>query len=270
MRLNKSGWNTFVVGVFVVSACLPSVLAHSEPEDVAWVSGSPCAWMLPTTGEWLVAIAKGGQPNLAALKSAAIPTKSTSRAQIAFFIGLNLAYGHVASAEGNQRVLINRTRDILTLAESLGIADKLASRMKVLHVAANAAERMATARELDKLLEVTCETLNAQHDQPMELFVHLGVFVGSLSIMTNPALGIEPFPTDFLNVREILADFDASLQSLPTSMAGDQVGSALTDFIRSLIAIIYESEAGDESGRLATKIFEQTHLVMDTLTGVDL
>ncbi len=226
---------------------------------------TPCAWMSPSASEWIVAASKLGQPNWGALQHPPVPTKSTSRTQIAFFIGLNLAHAHLAAAEGDTRSLSNTTRDILLLSESLGIADKLAPRMKAVIAAADTGNRVSTAGELDNLLQVVCSTLHAQHDQPIEMFIHLGVFAASLHTITNPALGLQTLPAPLLNLSDIVAWFDSALRDLPEPAAGDKVTSEALVFTGRLASTMKLELQSPRDGELARLIFEQTGQLIDTL-----
>src|SRR5258708_26877547 len=80
---------------------------------------------VPTPGEFFKAIDKGGKPNWASQFRPPTPIDATSRAQMALNLGTLIADGYIAVEAQDGQQVKNIGRDVLTLANELGVSDSV-------------------------------------------------------------------------------------------------------------------------------------------------
>jgi len=188
------------------------------------------SFSLPTAGELFAAIGKTGKPSWASQYREPIPSSYSSRYRAALNLGTLIADGFIAVEAQDGQQVKNTGRDIMALAKTLGVSDRVLARGKSITDFAEANEWSTLKEELEATQNEVKQAMADQQDQDLVTLVSAGAWIRGLQVITGVVLA-EYSPESARLIRQpgIVAFLRARLGALPPRIREDAAVAVVTE-----------------------------------------
>ncbi len=190
---------------------------------------------VPTPGELMAALSKESKPNWQSEYRPPIPTTFSSRPQIALNVGGLIADGYIAvEAEDSQQVK-NIGKDIIALAKSLAVSDRVMARGSSIFDFADNNDWSALKEELEATQNEVKIALEQQHDEELVSLVSLGAWIRGTQVVSSwIADNYTPESAQLLRQPAIISFARAKIAALPEKVQEDPLVHAVSDKLKDL------------------------------------
>jgi hypothetical protein len=142
------------------------------------------SFSIPTPGELFAALGKGGKINWSSQYRGPMPVTYSNRAQIALNLGGLIADGFIAVEAKDGQQVKNIGSDIIKLAKSLGVSEKLLSRGNTINEFAQNNEWDTLQEELEATQNEVKSAMQSHADQDLVILVTLGGWIRGTQVVT--------------------------------------------------------------------------------------
>jgi len=146
------------------------------------------SFSIPTPAELFAALGKSGKINWAGQYRGPIPVTYSNRAQIALNLGGLVADGFIAVEAKDGQQVKNIGSDIIKLAKSLGVSEKLLSRGNTINEFAQNNEWDTLQEELEATQNEVKSAMQSHADQDLVILVTLGGWIRGTQVVTAAIL----------------------------------------------------------------------------------
>jgi hypothetical protein len=175
-----------------VLAVLTSALAATGAEDTGRLPADQLekaarsdSFTVPTPGELFAALAKSGEKtNWSGQYRGPMPVTYSNRAQIALNLGGLIADGFIAVEAKDGQQVKNIGSDIIKLAKSLGVSEKLLSRGNTINEFAEHSDWNTLQEELEATQNEVKSAMQSHADQDLVILVTLGGWIRGTQVVT--------------------------------------------------------------------------------------
>src|SRR5690349_17020358 len=142
------------------------------------------SFSIPTPAELFAALGKSGKINWAGQYRGPIPVTYSNRAQIALNLGGLVADGFIAVEAKDGQQVKNIGSDIIKLAKSLGVSEKLLGRGNSINDFAENSEWDTLQEELEATQNEVKSSMQSHADQDLVILVTLGGWIRGTQVVT--------------------------------------------------------------------------------------
>lgn len=195
---------------------------------------------VPTPSEFFAAIDKAGKPDWVSFYRDPVPTTYPTRPQAAFNLGTLVADGFVAvEAEDGQQVK-NTGKDIIALAQALGVGERVLARGKSISDFADKNDWFALREELEATVNEVRRAMIEQRDEALASLITAGAWVRALQVGSRAAeLYGEDAPVELLQQSALitylqanLANFAGKSRDVPTIVRVDEALQSIVPMMK--------------------------------------
>jgi hypothetical protein len=258
--------------VSLIALCLgilaPSLRADNPPKKIE-ISDFPARAvedvLIPVPSEIFAVLDKLGMPNWKAEMNQGKVRVSEDQARNALLLGNVIAEGFVAvEAEDAERVK-DLGRQVLTLADSIGVRKSVIARSKSITDKADQRDWRGVRSEFDGALQDVRGAMDELKDQDLSQLVSLGGWLRGTEVLTS-VVG-KQFSKDgaeLLHQPELVSYFDHCIGTMKPRLRKNPLVAQIRDVLRKISPIV--NEAGD---RITSAQVESIHSLTKSVdTGV--
>lgn len=220
---------------------------------------------IPSPGEFFTAIGKITAPDWASLRRDPPPANLTDRCRIALGIGALFAGAHLAIHEQDPQQLKNISRDIITLAKSLGAGEELVPRGGRVSQLASAGEWPALCGEIEALQSELKTALESQLDEPLSFLVTLGAWLRAIEAGASAlAAADSPAAADLLRQEAPAAYLLGRLDALPDRVLCEPAVRETRDRLAAIVSLLAAPASGtpaEQAARLRDEAARALNLI---------
>ena len=159
----------------------------------------------------------------------------TNRLDTAMILGLVIANGFVAVQAEDAEEVKRIGRDVLRLAEALGVKDAVVRHTESISEHADAADWEGVRTELDNCQESVRQTMKEMRDGDVAELVSVGGWLGGTHVVSSLlASNYDPEASELLNQPDLLAQIRKRFEKIPAKKRGTP---ALREVEKTLAAL---------------------------------
>jgi hypothetical protein len=214
--------------VFFCAAAAPAWSAQQQPPQTIDLSKFPAASVdevvVPVPSEIFNVLDKLGTPNWRAQLRSSFGKNTGNRAQVALLLGTVIADGFIAvQAQDSERVK-EIGREVLVLAEAIGVQDAVMARSKSIVDKAQSRDWLAVKREFDGALQDVRGAMQELNDDDLAQLVSLGGWLRGTQVLT--AVVRENYSKDsaeLLHQPDLILYFQRRIDGMSGRLANEEV-----------------------------------------------
>ena len=185
---------------------------------------------IPTPGEFFAAMNKAGKPTWSDHYREPIPTSFTSRAQLALNLGGLIAYGYIAVEARDSQQVKNIGKDIIALAKSLGIDQRIIGRGNSITDFAENSQWGTLEEELEATQNEVKLAMEEQKDEDLVVLLSLGAWIRGTEVVSNVVAGnYTPESAKLLRQPALVGYLRGKIDELPERIRKDASVTVVKD-----------------------------------------
>ena len=210
---------------------------------------------IPSPGEQFAAFAKTGKPDWSAMLRKAPVVTFTSRPQIALNLGALIADGHLAVEAQDKQEVRNISREIKSLAKTLGLEHDLVVRSNSIGDFADARQWNALSAEFEAVQNELAAAMNARQDHAFVTLMVLGGWLRTLEIIAGHlSTNYTPEGARALRQPALASYFARQLDAMPAKISASSMltslGRELPDIYAAVSFPNAQPPSAEDLGRL--------------------
>lgn len=250
-----------------------SVRAESAPQQID-LSKFPGAAVqdvvVPVPSEVFNVLDKLGQPNWNNELRASLGKQTGNRAQVALLLGTVIAEGFIAVEAQNSERIKQIGRDVLDLAEAVGVRKAVVARSKAIVDKADAHDWNGARKELDGALQDVRGAMDELNDEDLAQLVSLGGWVRGTEVLTSIVQkDYKRDRAELLHQPELLNYFDRRLDDMSPRLRKSDLVAQLKAMLDEIRPLILEGEGRKISPESVDQIHTVTNKMIITITSSD-
>jgi hypothetical protein len=177
---------------------------------------------IPTPGEFFAAMNKAGKPSWAEHYREPIPTSFTSRAQLALNLGGLIADGYIAVEARDSQQVKNIGKDIIALAKSLGVSQRILGRGSSITDFAENNRWDTLEEELEATQNEVKLAMEEQKDEDLVILLSLGAWIRGVEVVSSVVAGsYTPESAKLLRQPALVGYLRGKIDKLPERIRKD-------------------------------------------------
>jgi len=218
----------FISAVLIFHVFVQPVFGQAEPPVSIDLSKFPAAAVdevvVPVPSEVFNVLDKLGTPNWRAELRQSLGKNTGNRAQVALLLGTVIAEGFIAvQAEDSEKVK-DIGREVLVLADAIGVKEAVISRSKSIVDKAQARDWMSVRREFDGALQDVRGAMIELNDDDLAQLVSLGGWLRGTQVLTSIVRqDYTRASAELLHQPELIGYFQRRIDTMSPRLAREEV-----------------------------------------------
>ncbi len=266
MRIN------FFAAILALSIATPALAlrAESTPKKID-LSSLPAntvdSVVVPVPSEVFNVLDKLGEPNWKGQLRESLGKQSPDRAQVALLLGTVIAEGFIAVEAEDTEQVKEIGREVLNLADAIGVKEAVLKRSKSIIDLAEAREWNSVRREFDGAQSDVKGAMAELNDEDLAQLVSLGGWIRGTEVLTSiVGSDYQADRAELLHQPELLAYFDRRIEAMNPRLRKSDLVASIRKMLTEIRPLILEGGGSKISPKSVNKIHTMTSEMVLTIS----